>query len=294
MWVLEERGKKDESHCGVSVAEFFSLRDYRSVRVPGAGSVCDGCGGVRVAGVHHCARRVPLAGAWSHSADGNHGGPRLLRLGLPHGLVARHSHLRAGEEGRQLGECLACFASTLLTVVLQYGVVAWVKDFKWGIVAFSIIMSVLVGWRRGVEGDAPLGFFSDAPFQVLSPAGTLFAYLPWMVLWKSNVLLSAGIWGWAKLVLLIAVLVPSVYIPRFFCRHICPMGAVLQPLAPFKFLRIRRQAGTSKEDCNRILDEVCPMGVKVADSDAFVSDSNCIHCGNCPTAAPDVFSQTVA
>jgi hypothetical protein len=63
------------------------------------------------------------------------------------------------------------------------------------VVAFSIIISVLVGWRRGSEGDAPLGFFSEAPFQVLSPAGTLFAYLPWMILWKSNVLIAAGIWG---------------------------------------------------------------------------------------------------
>jgi len=174
-----------------------------------------------------------------------------------------------------------------------YNVVAWVKDLRWGVVAFSLIMAVLVGWRRGAEGEAPLGFFSDAPFQVLSPAGTLFAYLPWMVLWKSNVLLSAGVWGWLKLVLLIAVLVPSVYIPRFFCRYICPMGAVLQPMAPFKFLRIRRAPGVSKEECNRILDDVCPMGVKVGDSDSFVSDPNCIHCGNCPTAAPDVFSQQI-
>lgn len=99
---------------------------------------------------------------------------------------------------------------------------------------------------------------------------------------------------WLKLVLLIAVLVPSVYIPRFFCRHICPMGAVLQPLAPFKFLRIRRAVGSSKEDSNRVLDEVCPMGARVADSDdTSVVDGACIHCGNCTTAAPDLFSQTI-
>lgn len=87
------------------------------------------------------------------------------------------------------------FVFFCLIFIVQYGVVGYVKDVKWGLVAFSVIMSVLVGWRRGVEGDAPLGFFSEAPFQVLSPAGTLFAYLPWMVLWKSNVLIAAGIWG---------------------------------------------------------------------------------------------------
>lgn len=35
--------------------------------------------------------------------------------------------------------------------------------------------------------------FSDSPFSVISPAGTLFAYLPWLALWNTNVLLSAGI-----------------------------------------------------------------------------------------------------
>ena len=128
---------------------------------------------------------------------------------------------------------------------------------------------------------------------MLSPAGTLFAYLPWMVLWKSNVLFAAGIWGWIKLVVLIGVLVPSLYIPRFFCRHICPTGAILSPFSPFKFLHIRRTAASTKEDANRILDEVCPMGVRASDSETKITDPNCIHCGNCTTAAPDVFAQAI-
>ena len=172
-----------------------------------------------------------------------------------------------------------------------YGVVSYVKDLKWGLVGFSVVMSLLVGWRRGVEGDAPLGIFSDAPFQVLSPAGTLFAYLPWMVLWKSNVLISAGIWGWLKLVILIGVLVPSVYIPRFFCRYICPMGTVVQPLVPYKLLRVAHQSGYSAAENNKVLDDVCPMSCKVSDKDSFVTDPSCIHCGNCSTAAPEQFRQ---
>jgi ferredoxin-like protein FixX len=72
------------------------------------------------------------------------------------------------------------------------------------------------------------------------------------------------------------------------------MGAVLQPFAPVKFLRIRRAVGSSKEDSNRLLDEVCPMGVRVTDSDdGSITDPACIHCGNCTTAAPDLFSQTI-
>ena len=152
------------------------------------------------------------------------------------------------------------------------------------------MLAVLSGWRRH-ETDLPLGFFSEAPFQVLSPSGTLFAYLPWMALWKSNVLIEAGLWGWLKLVLLIAVLVPSVYIPRFFCRYVCPMGAVLTPLAPYKFLRIKRSTSSTASENNKVLNEVCPMSCSVTDKDTFVVDEGCIHCGNCTTAAPEMFSQ---
>ena len=174
-----------------------------------------------------------------------------------------------------------------------YGIVNYVKQLKWGLVGFSVVLALLSGWRRG-ESDMPLGYFSDAPFQVLSPAGTLFAYLPWMALWKSNVLIAAGVWGWIKLVLLIAVLVPSVYIPRFFCRYVCPMGAILEPFAPFKMLRIERKTGSSINEANKVLDEVCPMSCKVSSDATFVSDPSCIHCGNCTTVAPNVFSQGVS
>merc|ERR1712000_172541 len=159
------------------------------------------------------------------------------------------------------------------------GVTSWIKPVKWGLVTFSIVLAVLSGWRCH-ETDLPLGFFSEAPFQVLSPSGTLFAYLPWMALWKSNVLIEAGLWGWLKLVLLIAVLVPSVYIPRFFCRYVCPMGAVLTPLAPYKFLRIKRSTSSTASENNKVLNEVCPMSCSVTDKDTFVVDEGCIHCGN--------------
>lgn len=142
------------------------------------------------------------------------------------------------------------------------------------------------------EAEHPLGYFSDAPFQVLSPSGTLFAYLPWMFLWKSNVVLQAGMFGFMKLIILVAVLVPSIYIPRFFCKHICPMGAMLEPFVPYKVLKITRAPSASKEDNNRCLDEVCPMDCVVKSDSTFVDDANCIHCGNCVQAAPEQFSQT--
>jgi hypothetical protein len=45
---------------------------------------------------------------------------------------------------------------------------------------------------------------------------------------------SVGLAGWAKIAILIAAVTPSIYIPRFFCRFLCPMGALLEPLSKFK------------------------------------------------------------
>jgi ferredoxin-like protein FixX len=57
-------------------------------------------------------------------------------------------------------------------------------------------------------------------------------------------------------------------------------------------LKIARTGGSSKDE-NKVLDEVCPMGVKVVDRDSFITDANCIHCGSCATAAPELFAQTL-
>lgn len=76
--------------------------------------------------------------------------------------------------------------------------------------------------------------FSDAPFSVLSPHATLFTYIPWMVIWRSDILATVGMVGWVKLGLLVMLLAPSAYIPRFFCRFLCPMGALLEPFQKYK------------------------------------------------------------
>lgn len=180
---------------------------------------------------------------------------------------------------------------------------AQLKDLKWGVLGFSLISVTLVAWRRhaaGFETD-PMGLFSDSPFSVISPAATLFAYIPWMLLWNANVLATAGITGWIKLAILVAVFVPSIYIPRFFCRFLCPMGTLLEPLSPYKALRIQvHKTKATREELNNLLSDVCPMGVQLEKEDAgsattgsFIDSGACVHCGKCLTEAPKSFSQKI-
>eukprot|EP01098_Paradermamoeba_levis_P016562 TRINITY_DN89_c0_g1_i1.p1 TRINITY_DN89_c0_g1~~TRINITY_DN89_c0_g1_i1.p1 ORF type:complete len:302 (+),score=92.87 TRINITY_DN89_c0_g1_i1:153-1058(+) len=171
-----------------------------------------------------------------------------------------------------------------------------VKDIKWAVVGFSVLTSILVGFRRVSQPDQdPVGVFSDSPFSVWSPSGTLFAYIPWMMLWNINVLAKAGVIAWLKLFVLVAALSPSVFIPRFFCRFVCPLGAVLEPLSPYKFLRIQKSAQVTKDDANKILTDICPMGVQLETETDYISDHpGCVHCGKCVTEAPRKISQTLS
>jgi len=170
------------------------------------------------------------------------------------------------------------------------------KDLKWAVLGFSLVSVLLVAWRRSSSAIAgqedPMGPFSDSPFSVVSPAGTLFAYLPWMVMWNSNVLATAGIIAWVKLAFFVGIMVPSLYIPRFFCRYFCPMGTLLEPLSSYKLLRIARFSKVN-QDVNKILGDVCPMGVQL-DKEEYVSDHpGCIHCGKCVVESPTIFGQTL-
>jgi len=173
------------------------------------------------------------------------------------------------------------------------------KDIKWGVLGFSFMCSLIVAWRRSQSGawntEDPIGAFSDSPFSVINPSGTLFAYIPWMALWNTNVLASAGLTAWFKMAVLVgAVLVPSIYVPRFFCRFLCPLGALLEPVTKFKFLRIRYKTKEGGEGLNAMLADVCPMGVQVGkESSEYIDHPSCIHCGKCITEDPKNLTQTI-
>jgi len=168
------------------------------------------------------------------------------------------------------------------------------KDLKWVVLTFSLFSVFVVAWRRAgsTYTEEPIGAFSDSPFSVLSPSGSLFAYIPWMILWNPNVLANAGFFAWVKMAILVAVIVPSIYIPRFFCRYICPMGALLEPFSKYKALRLHWDATLPREDLNTVLDDVCPMGVQVPKdySSDYIDNPACINCGKCITTEPKYLS----
>lgn len=116
-----------------------------------------------------------------------------------------------------------------------------------------------------------------------SAAGLVIrAYDPWaawMHVSSAELLSEFGI-GAAVLVL---SLVASVVYERFFCRYLCPMGALLGTLKPLSLFHVRRDT-KSCIGCGAC-DMACPMGIQVSETSS-VDSAECISCNECVNACP--------
>lgn len=116
--------------------------------------------------------------------------------------------------------------------------------------------------------------------------GTL-AWRPWDP-WVSWMHLSAG-WDeivsspWGYVVLFLLVIGAGVFIERFWCRYLCPLGAALGIAQKFSLTKITRSEETciTCGKCNK----ACPMGLEPLSVER-VTDPDCISCGRCVEACP--------
>ena len=105
--------------------------------------------------------------------------------------------------------------------------------------------------------------------------------------------LAAGLWpalpggrpvpgGWLAALLLLSVLVASRFVPRLFCRALCPLGAFLGVLGRFSLFRIQRSGGACSE-CR-----LCRFACQGADEPLGAHrPGECMVCLNCTDACPD-------
>jgi len=84
-------------------------------------------------------------------------------------------------------------------------------------------------------------------------------------------------------IITIVVLGLAIFIDRFWCRYLCPLGATMNLFTKLGLTKIKRDKKTCI-DC-KICDKVCPMNVKVSNV-KYVKDEECINCNQCVTACP--------
>jgi ferredoxin-type protein NapH len=181
-------------------------------------------------------------------------------------------------------------ARTHQTMIYVKYFVLFITLFVSGTFAASTLMG------GGEAYHKALGVFADAPFTILSPSETLFASIPRMIHDFSFALTSQGLGAvtgfvtlaplfWIQFAILVAVLVLAAYIPRGWCRYVCPHGAFMAIMNRFSLVGLRREPyKCEKGGCGKCV-QVCPTRVPILDLpwEKF-SDPECIYCMKCVDA----------
>lgn len=87
----------------------------------------------------------------------------------------------------------------------------------------------------------------------------------------------------AGFIIFILIAVSSMFIERFFCRYLCPLGAVFAITSKLKIAKIGK--GRAKCGSCRICTNNCAMGIPLYKIDV-VNSGECINCMQCVTACP--------
>jgi len=181
----------------------------------------------------------------------------------------------------------------------------WIR-LKYVLVVLAFLISGSLGLAvyYGVGNDyrTSLGPLADGLFVAITPDGTLFGMLPailagsWRFLGtaQSSDLTFGNLSSWfghisALTWLNVVVLVGFVYaawrIPRFWCRYVCPVGAIMAVTQKNSLLGMHRDPIKCSE-CKEC-ETACPMQIPILDLDwKKFNDSECILCMACIDACP--------
>ncbi|MEN8136271.1 MAG: 4Fe-4S binding protein [Thermodesulfobacteriota bacterium] len=135
-------------------------------------------------------------------------------------------------------------------------------SLKYLLLAFFAFLILLKMDLQAIEA------FNRSPYNLVVDAKMLLFFLE-----PSNLTL------WVMTVLLVA----SFFLRNFWCRYLCPYGALLGIVALVSPVRIKRDRDTCI-DCHKC-EKVCPGSILVATKDS-VNSPECLGCLECVSACP--------
>ena len=180
------------------------------------------------------------------------------------------------------------------------------KKFKYFVLFLIFLLSGSLGLAlylgAGTDYKNALGVLATGPFTAISPDGTLFGTIPVIVRLASENLASIlarpptiqDVWSQLTKVpplLAIRMLVLAGFfgaawkVPRFWCRYVCPTGALMAIFQRHSFAGIKRDPIKCMK-CPHC-EIRCPMQINILDLpwEKF-NDPECIMCMECVDACP--------
>jgi len=144
----------------------------------------------------------------------------------------------------------------------------WTRRLSWlkyGILlVFVILLPIITLMQDKVAVPAFCKF--------ICPAGTLEGGIPLALLNENIRNIIGPLFNW-KVFLLVVILAAAVFIYRFFCRFLCPLGAIYSLFNRYALFGITVDEGkcTKCKSCVRS----CKLDVY------YINDRECIRCGEC-------------
>jgi polyferredoxin len=178
-----------------------------------------------------------------------------------------------------------CPVGTLSEWTARLGKMIFKKNFdmpKWlSWLLISLKYLLLLFFLKMVVIDMPLYFawdFLQTPYNKVSDVKMLLFFL--------NI-------GGVALKVIVVVFILSLFFPNFWCRFLCPYGALIGLGTIFGVTKIKRNEDTCI-DC-RQCTRVCPQRIKVHEKKAVLTP-DCTACMSCIEACPvkDTLNMTVA
>ncbi len=143
--------------------------------------------------------------------------------------------------------------------------------WKWVDIPLRSLKYLLLGffvWAIFAMGAAELHAFIESPYNKISDVKMLEFFLDLT-------------WVGATVIAVLAVL--SVLVHSFWCRYLCPYGALMGLVGWLSPLKVRREPEICT-DCG-VCDKVCPARLPVSKKQQ-VSSVECIGCTDCVTSCP--------
>ncbi len=180
------------------------------------------------------------------------------------------------------------------------------KRVKYFLLAFALFVSIslAIALSMGIGQDykQSLSIFADGIFIPWAPEGALFSTIPRAILYiRENVASTflakfsvAQLGEWIRsipimiafgLVILAVFFYGAYKVPRFWCRYMCPVGAMMAPFQSCSFVGMKRDP----VKCSKCphCEAACPMQIRILmlPWEKF-NDPECILCGDCADACP--------
>ncbi|TFG27283.1 4Fe-4S binding protein [Candidatus Thorarchaeota archaeon] len=138
---------------------------------------------------------------------------------------------------------------------------------------------------------AALGIFAKDAFAPLNPAYILFfiiAVQPWPQGWTT--LWYFSLWGYAllQLVFVVIVFAVSFWVPRWFCRWVCPAAWLYGIFSKEALIGIGRNPARCTPDTCNVCEVVCPMNIRIRRYPyQHMHSPDCIMCLECMSRCPN-------